>query len=481
MNIIEAVLDPVIIGDTLSVAQETGLRALYGLDLNDAQLEIFRLATGLEFYSPREVREATYICGRRSGKSSRLGSNIALFEGCFRDHELDLGERGHVVVISPTKKQSGIVFEYMLSRLENSPTLRGMIDGEPRRDEVDLVNGITLSVWPCNYRSVRGISIVCCIADEVAFWTDDASGANPAAEVLAAVRPGMATFPKAKLVKISSPFAKAGVVWEDWKSRATRPEMLVWKLGTRQMNSSLDSQFLIDEEQRDPESFQREYGAEFYESASTFLSVDAIENCIRCDRFELPPQNGLFYVAALDAAFRSDNFAFGIVHSAGEKVFQDFGRSWCGSRSKPISLAAVLEEICETLRRYGISRIHGDQFCSEPIRQALAGRGVEFLQSTTLGARATQVWNSLRTLIASAKIELLDDPATISELKRLELVVTAGGNSRVEASAGHDDRAVALALASHIAVAQPRREPWSEFLRFSAPDGHHSESWQRIV
>ena len=78
---------------------------------------------------------------------------------------------------------------------------------------------------------------------------------------------------------------------------------------------------------------------------------------------------------------------------------------------------------------------------------------MEFVQATTLGTRAAPIWSTLRTLVTSREMELLDDPQTVAELKRLELIVTSGGNQRVEASTGHDDRAVVLALASHQAVA----------------------------
>jgi hypothetical protein len=485
MNVIEAITDPAIIGDTLSIAQCCLLRALYGLPLDDEQIEIFRMATGLDDYAPREFREATLICGRRSGKSSRIGANVAIYEACFREHHFANGEQGHVILIAATKRQASIAYSYIVGRLENSPVLSRMLVGAPLRDEVALSNGVTIGVHVCNFRSIRGLSIVAAIADEVAFWQDDTSGSNPAAEILRAVRPGMANFPTAKLLKISSPFAKVGVVWEDYKNRAEHPEMLVWRLGTRLMNPTLDPAFLDAEEARDPESFAREYNAQFFESASTFLSADAIEACVVRGRYELPRKAANSYVAALDAAFRGDFFAFTIVHGDGDKVVQDFVRSWRGSKSHPVNLSEVLAEIVGTLRNYGTSKIFGDQFASEPIRQALAAQGVQFEQAVTLGSRAVALWNSLRTLIASTKIELLDDETTIAELKKLELVVTSGGNQRVEASQGHDDRAVVLALASHQSVANPAREPWVEVLDTRGPSSGFPDTgperwWTRV-
>lgn len=489
MNIIEAIRDPAIIGDSISPAQEAYLCALYGLDLDDEQRAIFEKATGRSEYRPQEARESTAICGRRSGKSSKLAANIAVYEATFREHRLAPGERGWCVVLAATRRQAAICFNYILARLEDSPTLRRMIQGEPRADELDLVNGISIGVWPCSYRSIRGLSIVCAICDEIGFWRDEITAANPATEVLRAIRPGMANFPNAKLVKISSPFAKQGLLWDDYSKRALHREMLVWRLDTRTMNPSLSASFLDSEELRDPESFAREYGAEFYESASAFLPAEVMDACLISGRYELPPNGESLYTAALDAAFRGDNFAFSIVHRAGERVVEDVTRSWRGSRSSPVNLAATLNEIVATLRRYGVGKIHGDSFCSEPIRQSFAREGITYVQSTTLGARAAPVWNTLHTLAMSRQIELLDSPETASELKRLELVVTSGGNARVEAASGHDDRCVALALAAHQCVAQPVRVPWAEYLgppqesaykNLAANDEGPASWWRRV-
>lgn len=476
-NIIEAVADKRLIGDVVSTAQATALKALYGEPLTDAELAIYRQATERDVYVPRETSEAMFCVGRRGGKSSKLAANIAVYEAVFRQHRLAPGERGHIVVIACTKKQAAVCFDYILARLEGSPTLRKLIEGEPRADEVDLTNGITIAVWPCNFRTVRGISIVCAICDEIAFWRDDITGANPAGEVLRALRPAMATFPTAKLIKISSPYAKTpgNVVWDDWQARHKRNDLLVWRLDSQTMNPSLDPKFIASEFERDPEFASREYGRPgeppaFWESASMFLPSDAIDACVVPGRYEVLPQSGLLFTAAMDAAFRGDLFGFCLVGKNDQgKIVQALMRSWRGSRGRPVNMAATLAEIVSTLRHYGVTEIFGDQFCAEPIRQALRAEGIQFEQRTTLGSRA-QCFNTLRTLITSGGIELLEDPETIAELKRLELAVTSGGNQRIEATSGHDDRAVALALAAHEAVATELITPWVSYVGMSSVD-----------
>ena len=57
------------------------------------------------------------------------------------------------------------------------------------KESIELSNRVVIEVHTASFRSVRGYSI-----DEIAFWRSEES-ANPGREILAAVRPGMATIP----------------------------------------------------------------------------------------------------------------------------------------------------------------------------------------------------------------------------------------------------------------------------------------------
>ena len=85
-----------------------------------------------------------------------------------------------------------------------------------KADEIELKNGVVILVKASDFRGIRGLTIVCAIADEISFW--DAVGANPDREVLAAIRPGMMTIPTSKLLCISSPYAESGAMFEAFKS-----------------------------------------------------------------------------------------------------------------------------------------------------------------------------------------------------------------------------------------------------------------------
>jgi hypothetical protein len=71
-----------------------------------------------------------------------------------------------------------------------------------------------IAVKTSDFRSVRGVTLVATIADEVCFW--NSQGVSPDMAVFQALRPAMATVPEAKLLVISSPYAKFGIMFETY-------------------------------------------------------------------------------------------------------------------------------------------------------------------------------------------------------------------------------------------------------------------------
>ncbi len=216
-DIIQFIEDENLLNDrSLSDWQRTILKSTYGMPLNDPEMEIYKSGTGRESYISVEQQEVTIIAGRRSGKTSKIASPIAIFEA-FRTHHLPPGESGYVVLLAPTIKQSKIAFRCIRNYLRSSPILRKSIR-RINKNEIELTNGITICCYPCSYTAVRGITIVAAVCDEMAFWPHDEAAANPEQEILEALRPGMVA--GAKLIKISTPFRKEGLLWDEFQQRA---------------------------------------------------------------------------------------------------------------------------------------------------------------------------------------------------------------------------------------------------------------------
>jgi len=199
VDIIQAIRNPKLFGslfqslDTWS-AWLVWLKAVFGLPMDDAELELYRKCTGrITFQRENKFKESYAIVGRRGGKS-RIVSFAAVFIACFHDFKKYLapGEKGMVLVLARDRDQAKVVFGYVSAILNEIPALKQMI-ARQIADELELNNGITIAVKTSDYRAVRGVTIVCAIADEVAFW--DSQGVNPDKEIFQALRPAMATIP----------------------------------------------------------------------------------------------------------------------------------------------------------------------------------------------------------------------------------------------------------------------------------------------
>ncbi len=451
LSIIDAIRDPNIIGDTLAPAQEAALKAVYGLDMNGDQLALARAMSGGAWEPGPEQREAVFICGRRSGKSDKIAANVAIYEAFFRNHDLSPGETGVVLLLAQNMRQAKVVKGYVEGKIERSPVLRRHVVAK-RAQELELDNGITIAIHPSSFRSIRGLSVVCCICDEIAFWWTEDNYANPDVEVVRAVRPAMATFPHGKLLMVSSPYTMSGVLWDAWRARDIDPHVLVWHAPTRLMNPTVPESFLEREQTRDPENFRREYEAEFTEAISSFLPAESIQACVVEGRTEMPPNEKVYHVAAVDAAYKGDRFTMAIVHYDRERKVAVLDRlaGWQGSRQTPLRLSDVMPQIEALCDQYGVREVFGDQFGAEPLKDAFSRHSLYYEELTFTNQSKADIYATLRTRILDGTIELLDHEDSLKELRGLELENLPGGGIRIghaRHSRGHDDYADAVALA----------------------------------
>ena len=268
------------------------LRTLFGIPLTDGDRALFEQCTGRAEPPAGGAREAWLVCGRRAGKSFILAL-IAVFLGCFCNWSpyLAPGERGIIMVIATDRRQARVIYRYARALLREVPMLSALIDRETA-EAIDLNNGITIEILTANFRTLRGYTLVAALCDEIAFWRSDES-ANPDSEIIAAIRPAMATIPGAMLLCASSPYARRGALWEAFRRHFGKlGPVMVWKADTRTMNPTVPQSVIDEAMESDPASAAAEYGAEFRTDVETFISREIIDAAVVPGRFELPPMPG---------------------------------------------------------------------------------------------------------------------------------------------------------------------------------------------
>jgi len=460
LTIIEFIRHPLLLNDqSNSVAQDTILKSTYGLELNNIELEIFRRYTGRD-YVAREQVEITLLAGRKSGKTAKIGARIALYEA-FRRHPIPRGEGAYVVLIAPVMDQAKLAYDYIRKDILSSPILRTKV-AKFRQNRIELKNGITIMCCPCSSISIRGKAVVAAICDEVGFWRNEETSAHCDEEVLAAIRPSMITFPTRKLVKMTTPSAKRGIVWDEYQRRAELSH-LFFQLPTIEMNPTVPAETLEQERARNPEQHKREYHAEFIENVDSWIEPEDLNACIVRGRGELPRVNDGVYAAAVDPAFKKCDFALAILHRTCEGlIIMDRVACWTGSKKAPLGFERVCREIADILREYGIDNLQGDQYAAPAIQQEFLKLGLTYKELTFTRQSRPRLFNNLKHLIIQRKIEILEHPDLLRQLRALEESRSADGTTDVRPGYGKDDLVCALGVcAFELSQSQPPALPGS--------------------
>jgi hypothetical protein len=430
------------------------LRVMFGLELDEAGLQLFRSCTGRSSPSLLGYLEVSLIIGRRGGKSLILAL-IAAYLACFYNWApfLTAGERASVVIIAADRRQATVIFKYLRAFL-SVPLLKGMIVRETA-DTIDLDNGVTVEIQTASFRTIRGRTLVAALCDELAYWRmSDDNSANPDTEIIAALKPAMSTIPKAMLLKASSPYARRGALWNDYRKHYAKDDspVLVWQAATGVMNSSVPEAFIADAYEDDPANAAAEYGAQFRTDVEQFISREAAEACVIDGRFELPPVGGVSYSAFCDpSGGSSDSMTLAVVHRESEHAILDAVREF----KPPFSPESVVAEFAMLLKTYRINSVTGDRYAGLWPRERFQVHGISY---DAAAKPKSDIYRDFLPAVNGRRVELLDHPELISQLCALERRTWRGGRDSIDHPPNqHDDvvNCVAGALTNLIVVKQP--------------------------
>ena len=455
ISIIDYLTDPQLLGLTVSEPQETLLRAGFGLPPGSkSQREIYCLCTGRESWPKHDFPEITIIAGARAGKDSRILCPIISYEAALGNHEkyLTKGERAVFPLVAQDQRGTRIAFGYLKSHFEDSALLKSMLEDEPYSNEIRLKNRVSIMCFPCTQSSLRGWSMPGGGMDELGFWRLEGS-VDSDAEVQASIRRGMIGFENTRLIKISSPYMRSGVLYDDFKNHFGQdsPDVLVWRAASVFMNPSLTESRLERERRLDPQRFAREYEAEFAEDLESFLPTAWVEQAIVPGQHELAPLPGKRYAGACDATGLgsgpgADAFTVTIGHYEKGVFVQDVCRGWKKSRNNNIDLDGIVGEIAAILRRYNLREVHGDRYSGQWVVESFRKAGIMYRQTEQ---DKSYYYLEMELLFAQGKIQILDHPELARELRLLERRPRPGGKIVVDHPRGsHDDFANSLAIAA---------------------------------
>jgi hypothetical protein len=398
------------------------------------------------------VRVLVLACGRRGGKSR--GGAVAAWHRAisFDPARLAPGETAVVMLLAADRRQARAVLGYlkaMAALPEFAPYVHRVL-----KESIELRTGVNIEVHTASYRLVRGYTVIGCVMDECAYWTTDEGGANPDTEVYSAVMPAMASVPDAQLLMLSNPYATKGLLWREYQRAFGKddPFTLVLNADTRSLNPTIPAEIIAQAFEDDPVAAASEYGSDgrvaFRRDVEVFLSPEALAAVIVRDRHELPPREGVRYLAFVDpSGGAADSMTLAVAHIEKEVAVLDCLREV----KPPFSPDSVVRDFAAVLRSYRLGTVTGDRYAGEWPRERFARHGIQYQVSERT---KSDIYRELLPLVNSARVELLDNKVLRSQLIGLERRVARGGKDSIDhAPGGHDD--VANAAAGALVLASP--------------------------
>jgi hypothetical protein len=438
------------------------LKALFGERMTWRERAIFRHHTERDAVPTRAFHEAAIICGRRGGKS-RILALLAVYLAVFRDYSAHLapGEQPVVAIIAANRKQAAVLLRYVAGLLKAVPLLAPLLIDE-LAESVRLSNGVVIEIHTASIASPRGRTFIAILADEIAFWPATETATNPDTEVIAAVRPGLASIPNSLLLMASSPYWQKGVLFSTFRRHWGRDDarVLVWRGATAEMNETIDPAIIAEAYEEDPIAAAAEYGAQWRTDVDSYVAHDVVQAAVVRGRRELPPAPGISYTAFVDAASGSgaDKMVLAIAHATADGVaFLDCLRAF----APPFSPDATVREMAAVVRSYGGASVTGDHWALGWVGERFDAAGIRY---ETSERTKSDIYRELLGPLNSGKVELLDHPQMIAELLNLERRVARGGRDSIDHPVGlHDDLINAAGGAIVIVAGRPRFTSWGLF------------------
>jgi hypothetical protein len=452
VNIVEAIRDENLFRNFFGQTLDTwkpwlcALRVIYGLPIKTSySRKLIRECTGRDPDKlPKDgFKTALLLTGRRSGKSriaATIGAYASILEGL--EKRLAAGEYGVVPVVSPSKRQSHVVKDYLRAIFAASPMLTAEIATDRKWEGFTLKNGTKIEMLAGDYRHVRGLSLLCCVVEEICFFgLDEDSRVRSDTELIRALTPSLATT-NGRLIAISSPYARKGWVWKQYQKHFgnDQSDVLIWNAPSRTMNPTLSERIVKKALAEDYQAAKSEYLGEFRDDVGIFINAELIENLVVHGRQENLPRSGTRYVAFADlSGGRNDASALAIAHRDGRKVILD-ALDWHPSPHNP---HVVIARMIERLREWRVSRVMADAYSAEFAVEAFRGGGITCEKSKK---NKSQLYSEILPVLCAGEIELLDHPRLITQLVSLERRTRSGGKDVIDHPPGsHDDLANSVA------------------------------------
>jgi len=462
-DIIEMVMDPDWLGDTdISVPQISVLKGLYGLPMRPEEREAFEGMTEGRKARKGGYFDATLCIGQRSGKTEKIGANVALYQALTFNREtygMAPGEIPYIAAIAQNQEGAAQIFGYVegKARVLEDKDIQVLVESDRQSrpvtgDQIRFASGAVFQVFASKKASTRNKTMICGLADEVAWWETELRSVNSDTEIIRSLRGRMITVRQfAKLLIHSSPYKESGVLYDHFAARGTARRLFAmapsWVFNPK-YDKGPQAEEIAEMRVFDHEGYLRDYGAQFGKAGGQFYGAAEVDAAMGRDRpFTMPPEHGHDCRCWIDTAFKHDLFAAAIGYRDGESIVYPCVMWWEPRKGAPLDGRVIAAELAEMLKSYGIDRVKADQYADIPFGNDLATHGIRLETEAKTTPKSYAMHSNFRSVLRRGAASLPKDDMIRKDILACQ-VMGKGNNLAVEAphqKGFHDDITKVLA------------------------------------
>jgi len=382
--------------------------------------------------------------GRQTGKTTTIATKAI--------HYAYTHPKTTTLIISPSLRQSMIMFDKILTFTHSNPLLRKSI-ARKTRTIIQLTNASTIIALLCSEHLLRGYTANLAICDEASFI--------PETIITEIVYPMLSTT-NGTAIFLSTPWDKNHFFYKAFLN----PQYSTHKVRSAE-NPLIPQAFLAEMQQNmTTEAYKREYLAEFTEAATSYFPQELIRQCIEhAQRLGLEPYATLEqqipkgdYYAGLDLGKLQDHSALAVVQREAETLKLVYTHEF------PLQ-TAYTEVIATTARantRFHLQKLLADQTgIGEPILEELQAQGITAEGATLTQETKAEILTHLKLAMQQQRLAIPYDKRLCQQINDQQYAYAKSGKlSFSHPPNTHDDQLWALALAVYAAKTQQTPKLW---------------------
>jgi len=375
-----------------------------------------------------ESKRIVACMGRQTGKTTVNAIKAIHFAYC--------NPKILVLIVSPSLRQSMIMFDRILDLIYSNPWLPKSVVRKTRT-LIHLDNGSRIVALPCSANLLRGYTADLIIADECSFMPE---------EVITQVMFPMLSTTNGTAIFLSTPWGRNHFFYRAFMD----PNYSVHHV--RSSESLLITKEFLEEQRRNmtAETYKMEYEAEFTEAATSFFPQDLIRSCVDSEMefissIEDPVTSGQYF-GGCDLGKLADYSVFTIVSKEDEMLRLVFLRQF--SLETPYS--SVIGFIVRAQQKFHFIKILIDKSgVGEAVTEEMKAQGLANAEGQAFTAQSkAEMLGYLKVKMQQGLFKMPYDRKLCEQINEQRFEYTNSGQLKFWHPTGsHDDQLWGLAMA----------------------------------